>query len=201
MGNYWRAMARPGDAAQARLRGLALDPLDARLRYTLGEEYLAAGRLAEARAAFAEGARLDPLHPVALGLGPTPPHGTWCVDLARGREAAGVQSLLGVATLRGATGDDVESLRRAFASGGVHAFWRRWLELDRRTSGSSVDPLRTAALAAMAGDTTRALDALERARTEQNAGLIFMRTEPAFDALRASPRYRRVEQAMHFPAR
>jgi tetratricopeptide (TPR) repeat protein len=201
MGNYWRAMARPDAAAEARLRGLALDPLDPRLRYTLGEDYIAGGRLQEARAAFEQGARLDPLNTVTLGLGPTPPRGTWTVDLAQGREAAGVQALLIVATVRGTSADDVESLRRAYASGGIRAFWRRWLAIDRRERGPSMDPLRFAGLAALAGDTAQALDALERAWGEQHPGLIFMRTEPAFAVLRASARYRRIEAAMRFPTR
>jgi TolB-like protein len=201
LANYWRAMDRPDDAAGARLRGLALDPLDARLRYALADEYLAAGRLAEARAAFTKARALDPLYPGALGFGPTPPRGIWEVDLAEGHDAAAVEALLSVATLRGATTGQVESFRRAFASGGIHAFWRHWLAFDGTQSGPAMDPLRIAGLAAMAGDTAQALDALERARAEQNAGLIFMRTEPAFAALHASPRYRRIEREMRFPAR
>jgi serine/threonine-protein kinase len=200
LGNYLRAMDRPGEAAAARLRGLALDPLNARLRYSLGEDYLIARRLPEALSAFERGVQLDPLHPIALGLA-MPPRGPWNVSLIQGRDAEAVRQLLRAATLRGASSGEVDSLRAAFATGGMHGFWRRWLVMDRRQSGASIDPLRVAALSAMAGDTAQALTWLERAFAERNPALIFLRSEPAFAGLRTHPRYLRVEEGIHFPAR
>ena len=201
LANYYRAMNQPSEAAVLAQRGLALDPLNARMRVTLGEDYLHAGRLAEALTAFQRAAQLDPLHPLILGFGPNPPMGPSRVYVAQGRDAEAVQDLLRVAALRGASAGEVDSLRTAFASGGMHAFWRRWLVMDRRQSGASIDPLRVSILSALAGDTAQALSWLERAHAEQNPGLIFMRLETAFDGLRTLPRYKRVEQAMHFPAR
>lgn len=201
LANYWRAAARPDEAAAARLRGLALDPLDPRLRYALADEYMAAGRLSEARAAYERAAALDPMHPSALGLGPSPPRGTWSVSLAEGREADAVQELLRVATLRGASADEADALRRAFASGGIRGFWRRWLVMDQRHSKPSVDPMRLASISAMAGDTARALDVLEKEYAARNPALIFLRTSPEFAPLRTQPRYRRIVEAMRFPLR
>lgn len=200
LANYYRAMNQPSEAAVLAQRGLALDPLNARMRVTLGEDYLHAGRLAEALTAFQRAAQLDPLHPLILGFGPNPPMGASRVYLAQGRDADAVQDLLRVAALRGASAGEVDSLRTAFASGGMHAFWRRWLVMDRRQSGASIDPLRVSILSALAGDTAQALSWLERAHAEQNPGLIFMRLETAFAGLRTLPRYKRVEEAMHFPA-
>jgi hypothetical protein len=73
--------------------------------------------------------------------------------------------------------------------------------MDQRQSGASIDPLRVAALSAMAGDTAQALTWLERAYAERTAGLIFLRTEPAVAGLRTHPRYLRIEEGIHFPAR
>jgi tetratricopeptide (TPR) repeat protein len=198
LGNYFRAMNRPAEAAAARLRGLAIDPLNARLRLSLGEDYVFAGRLPDALAALQRGVQLDPLHPIALGLG-APPRGPWDVYLIQGRDSDAVRELLRVATLRGASAGEVDSLRTAFATGGMQGFWRRWLVMDRQQSGASIDPLRVAALSAMAGDTAAALASLERAYSERNMYLIFMRTEPGLAALRKQPRYLRIEQQMHFP--
>jgi serine/threonine-protein kinase len=198
LGNYFRAMARPDEAAEARLRGIALDPLNARLRGSLGEEYLYAGRWDDALAAFARAAQLDPLHPILLGRS-NPPDGPARVYLAQGRETEAVQDLLRVATLRGGTVDEVDALRTAYRTGGMHGFWREWLAMDRRQTGPSIDPLRVSMLYAMAGDTAQAMEFLERAYAEGNPGLIFMRTEPAFASVRAQPRYMRVEAAMAFP--
>ena len=201
LANYLLAMHRPDEAAVARLHGIALDPLNARLRITLGDDYLAAGRRAEALAAFKRASQLDPLHPLTLGLGPAPPQGPWGVHLAEGHDSVAVRQLLRVATLRGASAAEVDSLRAAFATGGIHDFWRRWLIMDRRQAGANIDPLRVAMLSALAADTAQALTSLERAYAERNPGLIYLRTAPAFDALRTQPRYVRVEQAMHFPPR
>jgi len=198
LGNYFRAMNRPAEAAAARLRGLAVDPLNARLRLALGEDLLFAGKLPEALAAFERGEQLDPLHPITLGLG-APPRGPWDVYLRQGRDADAVRELVRVATLRGASSGEVDSLRTAFTNGGMHGFWRRWLVMDRRQSGGSIDPLRVAALSALAGDTAEALTSLERAYAERNPSLIFLRVEPSFAALRTHPRYRRVVQQIHFP--
>jgi serine/threonine-protein kinase len=201
LANYLRAVNRPDEAAVARLHGLALDPLDARLRNSLGGDYLAAGRLAEARAAFERGAQLDPLHPLRLGLGPGAPHGVWDVLLAQGREADAVAELLHVAALRGATPDEVQALRAAFAATGMRGFWRRWLVMDVRQSNGQPDSLRVATLRALAGDSTGALDILERAFASQNPAMIYIRTEPAFAALRTHPRFVRVVEGMRFPPR
>jgi tetratricopeptide (TPR) repeat protein len=201
LANFLRAMGRPEEAAAARLRGLALDPLNARMRITLGEDYLHAGRPAEALAPFERAVQLDPMHPLVLGLGPAPPLGPGRVYLAQGRDEDAVRDLLRVATLRGAGTGEVDSLRAAFATGGMHGFWRRWLVMDRRQAGVSMNPLRVAMLSAMAGDSAEALTWLERAYAERASGLIFLRTEPAFAGLRTHPRYVRVEQGMRFPAR
>ena len=198
LGNYLTAINRPDEAITARLRGLALDPLNARLRLALANDYLIAGRLPEALAAYQRGTQLDPLHPITLGLG-EPPHGSWDAYLIQGREADAVRDLLRVATLRGASAGEVDSLRTAFTTGGMHGFWQRWLVMDRRQSGASIDPYRVAALSAMAGDTTEAVASLERAYSERNMYLIFMRTEPAFAGLRTHPRFLRIERQMHFP--
>ncbi|MBA3672338.1 MAG: hypothetical protein H0W68_10000 [Gemmatimonadaceae bacterium] len=112
-----------------------------------------------------------------------------------------MQELLRVATLRGASADEADALRRAFASGGIRGFWRRWLVMDERLSRPSVDPMRLASLSAMAGDTARALDVLEKEYAARNPALIFVRTSPEFASLHAQPRYRRIVEAMRFPPR
>jgi TolB-like protein len=200
LGNYYRAMGRLDAAADARLRGLALDPLNARLRAALGEEYFYAGRWDDALTALQRAAQLDPLHPILLGRANTAV-GPGRVYIAEGREAEGVQDLLRVAGLRGASAVEIDALRASYRMGGIHGFWRAWLAMDRRQSGPSMDPLRIAALSALAGDTAQALTWLESAYAERNPGLIFLRTDPSFASVRANPRYRRVERAMRFPAR
>jgi hypothetical protein len=93
----------------------------------------------------------------------------------------------------------VASLRRAFDAGGIRAFWRRWLVMDERLSGPSIDPMRVAYLSAMAGDTARALGLLEREYAERSPALIFIRTDPELATLRTHARFQRIVAEMRFP--
>jgi len=63
-----------------------------------------------------------------------------------------------------------------------------------------MDPLRVAALSALAGDTAQALSWLERAYAERNPGLIFLRADPSYAAIRTHPRYLRIVREMRFPS-
>lgn len=102
-------MGRLDLAADARLRGLALDPLNARLRAALGEEYFYGGRWDDALAALQRAAQLDPLHPILLGRA-NAAVGPGRVYLAQGREADGVRDLLRVAALSAFAGDSAQAL-------------------------------------------------------------------------------------------
>jgi hypothetical protein len=51
----------------------------------------------------------------------------------------------------------------------------------------------------MIGDTARALDALERAYSERNPGLIYLRTDRAFAGLRSLSRFQAIVQRMQLP--
>ena len=71
--------------------------------------------------------------------------------------------------------------------------------MDLRQFGNSIDPMRAASLWASAGDTTRALDWLERAYADRIPGLIFVRSDPVFAGLRSHPRFLRIIREMKFP--
>ena len=115
--------------------------------------------------------------------------------MAQGRHDESVDEYLRIAALRGATRQEVDSIRAAYASAGVFGFWRAWLAMDRRQSPSP-DPMRVASLSALSGDTASALDWLERAYAERNPGIIYLQREPALVPLRAHPRFVRIVRAM-----
>ncbi|HEX6049596.1 MAG TPA: BTAD domain-containing putative transcriptional regulator, partial [Gemmatimonadaceae bacterium] len=199
LGTYLHAVGRFEEAAEAHARAAALDPLDARAPMLLAVDYTVLGRFDDALAQYERMRQLDPSNAQTLGLGPSLPIGPASVYLAQGRNAEAVDELLRVAALRRATDAELAAMRAAFATSGMPGFWRQWLEMDLRQSGPSINPLRVASLSAAAGDTTRALDWLERAYADRIPGLAFVRWDTAFAGLRSHPRYLRIIQEMNFP--
>jgi TolB-like protein/DNA-binding SARP family transcriptional activator/Flp pilus assembly protein TadD len=199
LGNYYRATGRPEDAVTARAHAVAVDPLNARMALMLAADYTAAGRFEEALAQYGRSLKLDPAHPLALGLGPNVPAGPSWVYLQEGRIEEAVDEYVRIATMRGGSATELESLRSAFQSAGMPSFWRSWLEFDLRHAGSNPDPVRVATFHALAGDPLQALEWLERAHGERNPALVFVYADPTFAALREHPRFRRIFQQMNFP--
>ncbi|MGH7510245.1 MAG: tetratricopeptide repeat protein, partial [Gemmatimonadales bacterium] len=198
LANYLQAMSRPEEAVGARARAVELDPLNARTGILLGADHAAAGDLDQAIIQFRRALRLDPVHPLALGLGPELPVGPAGVYLRQGRYKEAVDEYVRIATLRGATGSELDSMRSAFAESAMPGFWRSWLAMDLRQSESTPDPLRVASLWALIGDTAQAFHWLDRAYDERNPGLILLRSG-SFENLHSHPRVARILTEMRFP--
>jgi serine/threonine-protein kinase len=200
LANYWRVVERPVEAVATRARAVELDPLNARTGILLGNDYVTAGDFDRALTQYSRAIRLDPVNPLALGLGPSLPGGPSLVYLKQRRYREAVEEYIKIATLRGASVREIESLHSAFTQSGMPAFWRRWLELDLRQSGPSPDPLRIAVIWAMTGDTAEALRWLDRAYEEHNPGLIYLRSDLALAGLVSHPRVVRILNEMKFPS-
>jgi hypothetical protein len=139
------------------------------------------------------------MDPIALGLGPSIPAGPARVYLKQGRYREAVEDYVRVANLRGASTEEIDSLRAAFQRGGMPAFWRSWLAFDLRHA-TDPDPVRVATFYALAGDTAQTLEWLERAWAEHSIALIFVFANPAFAPVRDHPRFRRIFQKLNLPA-
>jgi serine/threonine-protein kinase len=201
LATYRHVMGRFGEAVRARERSVELDPLNARTHILLGLEYAFAGDHHRAAAQYQRAFQLDPVHPLALGFGPSLPRGLAAVYLQQRRYQEAVEEYVKIATLRGATASELTALRSAFAASGMPGFWRSWLDMDLRQSGGTPDPLRIATLWALIGDTAQTFQWLDRAYAERHPGLIFLRTEPAFENLRSHPRVARILSEMKLPVR
>jgi serine/threonine-protein kinase len=200
LANYYRILGRPEDAARASAHAVAVDPLNVRMGLMLATDHASANRFDEALAQYRRFMRLDPSHPMILGLGPNAPIGPWLVYWKQGRNQEVVDEYARIASIRGASAPEVSTLRSAHASGGMPAFWRSWLEFDRRHSGGNPNPVRVATYHALAGGVAEALEWLERAHAERNPALMFVYTDPAFAEMRGDPRFRRIFQRLNFPA-
>ncbi len=196
LANYHGASGHVAEAIAARTRSLTLDPLNPRTLITLGNDYAVAGNDSAALRHYQRARQLDPLNPLGLGLGPGLPAGPAELLLLRGREAESLAEYLRIAALRGATTQELESLRAGHASTGMPGFWQAWLAMDLRQSGPSPDPLRVAATWAMIGDTARTFAWLDRAYVERNPGLIFIGSDQSFGSVRTHPRFQRILREM-----
>lgn len=199
LGNYYSAMGSQEKATTARERAAQLDPLNPRSLIVLSRAYLFAGDYDRALDNARRAARFDPVHPLLLGTGPSLPAGAAEIHLRLGNDADAVEEHLRVAALRGATMEEIEAMRTAYASSGMTGFWKSWLQMDLRQSGASPDPVRMAALHLRSGDTATAVDWLDRAWDERNPSLIYLRREPVFAGMLTQPRVARIVTSMKFP--
>jgi len=201
LANYQRAMGRTAENVAARERAVELDPLNARTRILLGKDYCVAGDHDRAIEHYRRAIQLDPVNPLMLGLGPGLPAGPADVYMLQGRYDEAVEEYMRIAMLRGATAGDLEAIRGAYADSGMVGFWRTWLDIDLRQSGTSANSLRLAAIWAMIGDTARTFHWLDRSLAERNPGLIFLRFDRVFEKLQSHPRMARILSEMKFPLR
>lgn len=200
LANYFNVMAMHDDAIAARARSMELDPLNPRTVTVLAGDYLRIGEYDRALELFERGRKLDPVHPILLGLGPAQPAGPGSVYEAQGRDREAVDEYARLAALRGATPPEVDALRDAFGRGGMHAFWRAWVEMDQRQLPDR-NTVRMTMLWLAAGDTAQAMDWLDRAFEEHNPGLVMMGSGPlsSLDGMQDHPRVARIIAAMKLP--
>jgi tetratricopeptide (TPR) repeat protein len=193
-------MERYKEALVARERAVALDPLNARTALVLAHDYLASGDPDRAMRHYRAALKLDPAHTFIIGSGPFLPQGPAEVYVVQNRLSEALEEYVRIATLRGATTAEIAALRHGFAESGLRGFWRQWIEMELRQSGGAPDALRMAKMWTLAGDTTKALDWLDRAYTDRHPALIFLRSDRTLRLLRAQPRVARIEAEMKFPS-
>lgn len=89
--------------------------------------------------------------------------------------------------------DIVDRLETARRREGLRGVYRVWLEATRRGSPNLPQSgVWLAALSCRLGETEQALALLERAFTEREGGLAWLRVEPSFAALHGQPRFERL---------
>jgi len=177
------ALGRFDEAIAAARRGQQLDPLSSITNQTLAIRYYYARRYEEAIDQFDKTLELDPNAFVARwGLGQT----HW--QMGR-RDAA------------------IAELQKAVDASGGSVYFRSWLgylygaagrkapalsvlaELDQIAREKYVSPFHRALVYTGLGDRQQAFFWLEKAREERSGWMAFLNVEPAFDSLRADPRF------------
>lgn len=182
------ATDRPEEAVESTRRALELDPLSPFVNAHLGWMLIGAGRYREAMTQLERALSLDADLTMAH----------WLMGWARAYESGPEAAIPHLETAVERSGRNPWFL--------AHFGWACGLagrpestevleELAMRRSARYVRPICDVLVHVGRGEIGRALDGLERARMERDPWLPFLKIDPAFDALRAEPRFAAVEAA------
>lgn len=153
--------ARRYDETIAQLKkGQQIDPNPERAQFHLGYYYEQSGRIKEAIGVW------ETLPPSVFTYYEVEPYG-FLVDPRK-----------------------VALVKQAYAVSGAQGYWQKMLEFSKdRAKQINLPPWDMANLCAHSGDKDQAFEWLEKAYESRDEWVRFLKVEPAFDSLRADPRY------------
>jgi tetratricopeptide (TPR) repeat protein len=167
---------------------VALDPLNPRSRFLLGEAVYWARRYQDAVTTFGEVITLESGYKGAYGFRGLAYYGLGDIQSARSsceRSPDNWASRMCLAVVYDKLG------RRADAEGE--------LKKSQAAEGDSSAAYEYAAIYAQWGDTSKALEWLDAAMRVRAPGLETLKTDPLMDPLRNEPRFHAIERALKFP--
>ena len=183
-----RARGRFSAGIAAARRATELDPLNARVCFTLGSLLTLTGELGPAREAFHRSLEISPeqsFTPFALGvtylLEKTPAASKEIFPRSTNR----VFRLTGAALVEHDLGNLAESQRALDEL------------IQKEAHGAAY---QIAQVYAWRGETGRALEWRERARTQRDGGLVLVKVDPLMRSLRGAPRYKALVEKMGLTA-
>jgi serine/threonine-protein kinase len=182
-GGFLSGMGRHDEARRQAETARALDPLSPIIQTWMGLRYYFAGKADQAIAEYRAALDLDP------NFAPAHWHLGWAYE-ETGRFADGIAEAERALALDDGNLLYLASLGHAYARAGRPRDARAiLLRLDRASATRYVSAYDIAVIHAALGDTSRALEWLERALSEQSPWIGYLPVDPRVDALRGSPRF------------
>ncbi|MBS1830442.1 MAG: winged helix-turn-helix domain-containing protein [Acidobacteria bacterium] len=202
-------------AEQAISRALSIDPSDSELHHTYSHLLIAMGRFTESLAESHRAIELDPLNQDVLGHLPfhyylsrdydagisaalrslevDPQHVPTLAHLLWNYRASGrMEQAVETGAKLGYSPALVALLRDSLAPSAKDGYWRTFLKHQLKTFGPS-DPnghaFEFGALYSRLNDRDHAFEWLNRAYEDRSSWLVYLKVDPAFDNLRADPRF------------
>jgi len=172
------------DLAVAEIRrAQALDPLSLSISSDVGQILLFARRYEEAVEQCKKTLEMDPDYRAAY----------WYLGLTyeqMGRNNEAVDALLKQVSLRGEAAATQEQLKKAYAAGGMKAYWHTWAaRWETPSQRKEIPAFSLSVVYARAGEKDKAMAMLLKAHAEHFPSLVFLPVEPVFDPLREDPRF------------
>ncbi len=191
--HYLTLAGRHGEAIEESQLLLRLDPLSSHMNAHLGAAYLRAGRFDEAVTQLKKTIALDPNYMRAyLFLG--------VVYESQKLYPEAIAALKKAVSLAGETLEGQAKLARVLIESGDKKeglLMLRHLEIEAQRR--FVSPVELASIYTALGDHEKALTLLENALQQHNVRLLFIHQGHEFDALRNSPRFTHILQAVGAP--
>ena len=182
-GGYLSTVGRHGEALQHAQTARALDPLSPIIQTWLGLRYYFAGRHQEAIAEYLKALELD------ADFAPAHWHLGWAYEQTRRFDAA-VSEAERALKLDPQNLVYLASVGHAYAVAGRRSEARAALaRLERESRTRHVSAYHVAAIHVALGDSTAALDWLDRAHDELSPWIGYLTVDPRFDAVRSLPRF------------
>jgi TolB-like protein/DNA-binding winged helix-turn-helix (wHTH) protein/Tfp pilus assembly protein PilF len=172
------AMGRTEQGLTSLRRAIAADPLSTHVNMDAGWLYLQAHRFDDAIRQARRALELEP------GLG----EANGCIVRALIDQRKFKQALEVVPGWRGSAVNPEEALKQSY----------RLKVQDAEKSGKA-DPFSLAMLYAFLGENSKALDSLEQAYARRSTMMPLLKTEPAFAALHAEPRFQELARKLALP--
>jgi TolB-like protein/DNA-binding winged helix-turn-helix (wHTH) protein/Tfp pilus assembly protein PilF len=183
-------MGRKAQAIAENRRAVEIDPLSLPINNFLGMTYMMAGDDDSAYRQFQHTIAMDPSFPLAHE------YFSWFLTTT-GRYEESIKEKEKGDVLSGASPEQAAAeaivMEKAFKSGGEKRFWQKDLELELKAGeqpGASASPFMLAADYAMAGQTDKAFEYLEKSYEEREGqDLTLLKFDPSYKNLRSDPRF------------
>jgi TolB-like protein/Tfp pilus assembly protein PilF len=182
---FW-ALGQPDEALRVARRTRELDPLNLYLAVLEADYLLRAGQLDAAAALYEEAIRRDP----------TNLNSYFGLAEVRYRQRRFDEAISLRRQVHTAAGDDQlkDVLAAARGEQGYRQIERAWVrvqleDLKARQATKYVSPLDFARVHAQLGEKEQAFEYMERAFIDRSPGLVFLKVDPAWEAVRSDPRF------------
>jgi TolB-like protein/DNA-binding winged helix-turn-helix (wHTH) protein/Tfp pilus assembly protein PilF len=190
--SYGMFRAAQGDFAQSISEtqiALRLDPVSAQTHASSGFTYYLAGKFDTGISQSKKALELDPSYDDAHA-------NLFYSYIQKGMYDEAIGEFEKMAAMWRYSPESLAEIKRAYKTGGIHAFWIKQIELNAAQRIPTLDSFEVASIYALVGQKSKALEFLERAWEERDPKMGFIKVLPELASLRGEPKFQELVQRM-----